>query len=57
MLDVPFFDLGYDSLAILQTTARIEDEHGIGLGEEAIDEAETPRQYLDLVNRAGAVKT
>ncbi|MGW1495877.1 FAD-dependent monooxygenase [Streptomyces sp. NPDC002402] len=56
MLDVPFFDLGYDSLAILQTTARIEDEQGIGLDEEAIDEAETPRQYLDLVNRALAAR-
>ncbi|MET7622228.1 FAD-dependent monooxygenase [Streptomyces sp. NPDC005408] len=52
VLDVPFFDLGYDSLAILQTTARIEEELGLTLDEEAIDGADTPRQYLDLVNRA-----
>ncbi|MFI8952068.1 acyl carrier protein [Streptomyces sp. NPDC053750] len=50
ILDKPFLDLGYDSLAMLQTTGRIERDHGITFDEEAIDEAETPRQYLALVN-------
>ncbi|WP_432128983.1 acyl carrier protein [Streptomyces sp. bgisy082] len=52
VLDTLFVDLGYDSLAVLQTTGRIERDYGISLDEEAIDDAETPRQYLDLVNRA-----
>jgi act minimal PKS acyl carrier protein len=52
VLDVPFAELGYDSLAILQTTARIEVDHDLVLDEEAVSEAETPRQYLDLVNEA-----
>lgn len=52
VLDVPFAELGYDSLAILQTTGRIEIDHALVLDEEAVSEAETPRQYLDLVNEA-----
>ncbi|MET9887872.1 acyl carrier protein [Streptomyces sp. NPDC006430] len=51
VLDMLFLDLGYDSLALLQTTGRIEREYEITLDEEAIDEAETPRQYIELVNR------
>ncbi|MGW0737582.1 acyl carrier protein [Streptomyces sp. NPDC002851] len=52
VLDVPFIELGYDSLAILQTTGRIERDYDVVLDEEALDEAETPRAYLDLINRA-----
>ncbi|MFC8920330.1 acyl carrier protein [Streptomyces sp. WAC05374] len=52
ILDVLFIDLGYDSLALLQTTGRIERDFDLVLDEEAIDEADTPRAYLDLVNRA-----
>ncbi|MEV3993917.1 acyl carrier protein [Streptomyces sp. NPDC049837] len=52
ILDVPFIDLGYDSLALLQTTGRIERDFDLVLDEEAIDEADTPRAYLALVNRA-----
>lgn len=52
IMDVPFVELGYDSLAMLQTTGRIERDFDLVLDEEAIDEAETPRKYLDLVNRA-----
>lgn len=52
VVDVPFAELGYDSLAILQTTGRIERDYGVTLDEEALDEAETPRAYLELVDRA-----
>ncbi|MEU3838495.1 acyl carrier protein [Streptomyces sp. NPDC028635] len=55
VMDVPFAELGYDSLAILQTTGRIERDYDIALDEEALDEAETPGAYLALVNRALAV--
>ncbi|MCX5612915.1 MULTISPECIES: acyl carrier protein [unclassified Streptomyces] len=51
VLDTLFYDLGYDSLALLQTTGLIERKYGITLDEEAMDEAETPRKYLELVNR------
>lgn len=57
ILDTPFLDLGYDSLAMLQTTGRIERDYGITFDEEAIDEAETPRQYLELVNELLAART
>ncbi|WP_329297169.1 acyl carrier protein [Streptomyces sp. NBC_00659] len=52
ILDVPFAELGYDSLAVLQTTGRIERDFEVLLDEEAVDEAETPRVYLELINRA-----
>ncbi|MEV1085822.1 acyl carrier protein [Streptomyces sp. NPDC050211] len=52
ILDVPFGELGYDSLAVLQTTGRIERDFEVLLDEEAVDEAETPRAYLELINRA-----
>ncbi|MCP9994219.1 MULTISPECIES: acyl carrier protein [Streptomyces] len=52
VVDVPFAELGYDSLAILQTTGRIERDFDVALDEEALDEADTPRAYLELVNRA-----
>ncbi|MEU4584507.1 acyl carrier protein [Kitasatospora aureofaciens] len=55
--DVSFADLGYDSLAMLQTTGRVEREWGVLLDDEAVSEAETPRQYLELVNRALSERT
>ncbi|MGP4001263.1 acyl carrier protein [Streptomyces sp. 8N706] len=51
VLDARFSDLGYDSLAILQTTGRIERDYELKL-DEVIDAAETPREYLRLVNQA-----
>lgn len=57
ILDTPFTELGYDSLAVLQTTGRIERDFEVLLDEEAIDEAETPRKYLELVNRALSERT
>ncbi|WP_228993450.1 acyl carrier protein [Streptomyces sp. DH8] len=56
VLDTAFADLGYDSLALLQTTGCIERDHGVTIDEDAIAEAETPRQYLALVNEALSVK-
>ncbi|MFH9608912.1 acyl carrier protein [Streptomyces sp. NPDC017448] len=56
VLDTAFADLGYDSLALLQTTGCIERDHGVTIDEDAVAEAETPRQYLALVNEALSVK-
>nr|WP_042179859.1 acyl carrier protein [Kibdelosporangium sp. MJ126-NF4]ADB02845.1 AzicC [Kibdelosporangium sp. MJ126-NF4]CEL14064.1 Acyl carrier protein [Kibdelosporangium sp. MJ126-NF4]CTQ88430.1 Acyl carrier protein [Kibdelosporangium sp. MJ126-NF4] len=50
ILDTQFEDLGYESLAIFETTSRIEREYGISLGEDALNDANTPRALLDIVN-------
>ncbi|MGG8409350.1 acyl carrier protein [Streptomyces sp. 12297] len=49
-LDLNWFELGYDSLAILQTTGYIEREYDVLLDEEALDDADTPRRFLAMVN-------
>lgn len=48
--DVPFSDLGYDSLALMETTARVEREFGLSLPDD-VATATTPRDFLDAVNR------
>ncbi len=49
--DTPFADLGYESLALLETSSRIERKYGISLDDEALVAAETPRALIELVNR------
>lgn len=49
-LDVPFIDLGYDSLALLQVTGVIKREYGVELSDDAVVEAETPRLLLKMIN-------
>jgi minimal PKS acyl carrier protein len=48
--DHSFDDLGYDSLALLETAAHIEQEYGVVLPDEQITELKTPRALLDVVN-------
>ncbi|MFE2556132.1 acyl carrier protein [Streptomyces sp. NPDC059352] len=55
ILDTPFVELGYDSLALLQATGRIERDLGVALPDDVVAEAETPALLLDLVNGAEAV--
>ncbi|QLE70924.1 acyl carrier protein [Streptomyces rectiverticillatus] len=50
IVDSSFDDLGYESLAMLETVGRIERELGISLGEDVLAEARTPRALLRLVN-------
>jgi act minimal PKS acyl carrier protein len=52
ILDVPFEDLGYDSLALLETAARIQREYGVRLDDEWVAEVATPRDLLRLANAA-----
>lgn len=49
VLDTDFADLGYDSLALLEVTARITREYGVTLDDDAIS-AGTPRDLLKVVN-------
>ncbi|HEU5268410.1 MAG TPA: acyl carrier protein [Jatrophihabitans sp.] len=50
ILDSSFEDLGYDSIAIMETAARISREYGVSIDDEALLDARTPRLLLDLVN-------
>ncbi|MFC8365545.1 acyl carrier protein [Streptomyces griseorubiginosus] len=50
VLDSLFEDLGYDSLALMETTARIKQEFGVHIPDDEITEVETPRALIDLVN-------
>lgn len=49
-LDEPFEELGYDSLALIESAAWIEREFGVGVPDEVIAEVHTPRALLALVN-------
>jgi minimal PKS acyl carrier protein len=48
--DQPFDELGYDSLALLETQARIKRDYGVNLSDDDLDQAKTPQQLLDAVN-------
>ena len=50
VLDVTFGDLGYDSVALLETCACIELKHGIQLADSTIAQARTPRTLLAVIN-------
>ncbi|MFB7939671.1 acyl carrier protein [Streptomyces sp. NPDC004779] len=50
VIDTPFIELGYDSLALLQVIGEIQREYGIEIPDDAIVDAETPRALLSLVN-------
>jgi act minimal PKS acyl carrier protein len=48
--DTPFEDLGYDSLAILETASRVQRTYGVVLDDEQLAGADTPRRFLAAVN-------
>ncbi|MEV7739858.1 MULTISPECIES: acyl carrier protein [Streptomyces] len=50
ILDMEFEQLGYESLALLETSSRIEREYAIALDESVLGDATTPRALIDLVN-------
>jgi len=52
ILDLEFADLGYDSLALLETAARISHEFGVKLDDDVVVDANTPRKLLTAVNSA-----
>ena len=47
--DISFEDLGFDSLALIETAATIKLEHGVDLTEQ-ISEIGTPAELLKMVN-------
>ena len=52
--EVSFMDLGYDSLALLETTSRLEREFDITLDDDSVSEDETPNALIELVNARGS---
>ncbi|MEU6120006.1 acyl carrier protein [Streptomyces sp. NPDC047117] len=50
ILDTEFEELGYESLALLETGGRIEREYGITLDDSALTDATTPRALVEVVN-------
>ncbi len=52
LLDAGFDEIGYDSLALMESAARIRQEFGVTIPEDMIHDLETPRQVLDFVNGA-----
>jgi act minimal PKS acyl carrier protein len=50
ILDRSFDELGYDSLALLETASRTEREFGVKLPEELMGDVATARDYLSFVN-------
>lgn len=54
ILDTEFLDLGYDSIAILETSARIQQEYGIRVRDEDIADLTTPRSFLDYLDQVSA---
>lgn len=52
IIDVPFADIGYDSLALLELAGMVEREFSISLSDDTVAEATTPRLFLDVVNTA-----
>ena len=49
-IDTGFDELGYDSLALLETAGRIEQDFGVDLADDLVAELTTPRRFLDAVN-------
>lgn len=47
--DVTFSELGYDSLALIETAALIKREYGVDITDD-VEETQTPHALLSLVN-------
>jgi minimal PKS acyl carrier protein len=47
----PFDELGYDSLALLETYSRIKRDYSVEISEDDLSEVRTPQELVDLVNR------
>lgn len=52
ILDIEFAELGYDSIALLETAGRIQRSYGARLDDNVVIKARTPRELLALTNRA-----
>jgi act minimal PKS acyl carrier protein len=51
IMDTSLGELGYDSLALLETASQIEREYGVSLPDDVVGECETPGDMLAAVNK------
>jgi minimal PKS acyl carrier protein len=56
IMDTEFGELGYDSLAILETASHIERGLGVQLPEDEVGKQQTPREFIEFVNSVLAAK-
>ena len=45
-----FEQLGYDSLALIETASRIQRDFGVLIPEEQLIDVKTPQELVDIVN-------
>lgn len=50
VLDTPFLELGFDSLALLETVALIKRKYGVAVADDELADLQTPRELLNKVN-------
>ncbi|MEU3402072.1 act minimal PKS acyl carrier protein [Streptomyces filamentosus] len=55
ILDTDFEELGYESLALLETGSRIEREFGIALDDDVFTDNRTPRALVAAINETLSV--
>jgi act minimal PKS acyl carrier protein len=48
--DVPFADLGYDSLAVLELSSRVEREYHVSIPDDAVLAMPTPSAAVAYIN-------
>ncbi|MEU6563705.1 acyl carrier protein [Nocardia nova] len=48
--NVAFSDLGYDSLALLETASLVEAAYSVTIEEDKLVGLETPEEFVELVN-------
>jgi len=48
--DEPFADLGYDSIALLETQSRINRDYGVEISEDDLADLTTPRELVEFLN-------
>lgn len=55
-VDADFADLGYDSVALMETASQIQLRYGVRIDEDQLGQATTPRLLLELANSCIAGK-
>jgi len=48
--DESFADLGYDSLALLETQSRVKREYGVEFSEDDLADITAPREFVEFFN-------
>jgi act minimal PKS acyl carrier protein len=48
--DELFVDLGYDSIALLETQSRVNRQYDVEISEDDLADLTTPREFVDFLN-------